>query len=477
MKLLLTATAVSALILGANLAPVHASDAAAKDAAAKAECEVKPKVQAKKRHVAKKHHRSNELQDLQAQVTELMQKIDQLERRPNLTDKEAVTDGTPDKVSLKISGEINKAALWADNGRNSHIQYVDNDNRYTQVDMTATAKWNEDTTVGGTVAMKINPNSSNSTDIRNTDTGNENVSVYKSEVFVDNKRFGMIQLGRGQMASDATMEATDFSGTDVVAIGASVYEMAGGINFVNKNAANGKFNLSTNGVNGNGTSTTPVLVNSIFADVDGAAEQDRVTYHTPEFMGFKLGAGHAYRASNGDRTGNDLWDVALKYAGEFFGHKFAAQVAYVHDNTSPQVADNLVTGYDQVNGSAGVLFSNGLNLFVSGSHRNWDFSQARDAHSWQIKPGYRHKFFECGHTNFALDYAHFENFTIDASAPARIKDKYKGDSWGAFIVQDFDRIATQVYLGYRHYDPKVKGNAAVKLRNVDAVMGGMSVKF
>lgn len=462
MKLTLTATAVSALILGAGLAPVHANGTSA------------PKAPAK--HHVKKHNHHNELHDLQAQVTELLQRIDQMERRPNLTDKEAVTDGTPDRVSLKISGQINKAALWADNGANSHIQYVDNDNEFTQVDMTATAKWNEDTTVGGTVALYARQNSSNATDIRNTDN-NDAVSIYKSEVFVDNKRFGMIQLGRGQMASDATMEATDLSGTTVVAQGASVYEMAGGINFVNKNANNAKFNLGANGVNGNGTSTTPVLVNSIFADVDGAAEQDRVTYHTPEFMGFKLGAGHAYRATNGDRTGNDLWDVALKYAAEFFGHKFAAQVAYVHDNTAPQVADNLVTGYDQINGSAGVLFSNGLNLFVSGSHRNWDFSQARDAHSWQIKPGYRHKFFECGHTNFALDYGRYENFTIDASAPARIKDKYQGSTWGAFLVQDFDRIAAQVYLGYRHYDPKVKGNTAVKLRNVDAVMGGMSVKF
>ena len=118
MRLLLTATALSALVLG-GLNPVEA----AKEHHTK-----------QARHAKKHHHRDQQL-TVNERLDELTRKVEEL-RDTRLTDDTGVTDGN--LLELKITGQVNKAALYVDNGKNTNTQYVDNNNEFTVVDLNAT---------------------------------------------------------------------------------------------------------------------------------------------------------------------------------------------------------------------------------------------------------------------------------------------------------------------------------------------------
>lgn len=487
-SLLLWAVGCCALFATGALAEEAAPNAEAAPAAEKPAAEKPAKKMKKKHHKAAehkamhhRHHRVSEVEDLRKQVAELMVRLEQMERRPNLTEKEAITDGTP--LKLKITGQVNKAALWHDNGRNSHVQIVDNDASATKVDFMAEGAWNEDVTVFGHINVELPQNSTKNTDVRNSaseinhaNTGHS-FETQSAEVGVKSKQFGNFYLGRGSTASDYTMEATDKSGTTVTSIGASVADIAAGTRWIEKTTGLPKKVLTR------GNTLLPT-VGDVFNSADGNDERDRFMYETPTYMGFHLAGSYAYNGgadgtSDAFRNGgNELWDVALKYAGEYKGTEIAGQVAYSKDHTVAIRTSSAVehrTDASTVDGSISVLFPVGISLMFAGAHRDWEFANAHDATVLFGKLGYRHKFFEAGFTNFAVDYGEYKNFVIDATSTASVQNKWKGKAVGAMLVQDFDRIATKMYVAWRLYQLHVSGGA--KYKDITAVIAGMSVKF
>lgn len=326
-------------------------------------------------------------------------------------------------------------------------------------------------------------NSSDSTDIKNSSNGSANFAIRKLNVFIDDKKFGRVEMGRGSSASNMTMESTDLSDTDVIACGASIASMAGGTTFINK-STNTKMTASS------ASSTMPyknlinsdegrININAVFggldtAGIDGLGYQDRAVYQTPKMNNFIIATSHAY-ASPANGQGNDLWDVALKYAAQIDKIKYAAQVAFVRNNTV-SLTSGVNTGYNQVNGSGGILLPSGLNAQISGTMRYWKYSQAHHAQQYGLKLGYEQSYIQAGKTAFSVDYGHFENFVIDASTPQSIHNQFIGRTYGAFLVQFLDRISSQVYLGWRHHKLTIKGSS-VQTHNINAIMGGMIVKF
>jgi hypothetical protein len=458
----LTTTALAAILLAGSFVAANANGTA-------------------KKHYHAKKQACCDTGDMKKQVAELMQRIDELERRPNLTEKEVANDGNGNV--LKITGQVNRAVLWHDNGKKSNTTHVDNANSPTRLNIAATGKWNDETTVMGEMELYVESNSSAKTSVH--DMGGDDISINIAQVGVENKRFGNIHGGKLTMASGDSITENDHSGTTVLAEGGLAGQLAGGSRFQKKSTASFPDNVTVaTGVNNNGlgnaSNNGAVNVSAVFDQANGAGERNAIKYTTPTYWGFNLSTSHGYDTEGVANGGNDLWDVALRYGGDFNGYKVSATVAYYENHTTPVLSGgnaNVHTGFDQVSGSIGMSTPFGFNLFFSGSHRDWDRARAHDAHHWHIKPGYQHKFFECGLTNFAVDYGRYENFVFDTTSDVRIKDKYKGRTWGVFLVQNFDRIATDVYLGYRNYELKIKGNPAVKAKDIDAVMFGMRIKF
>src|SRR6185312_12366540 len=102
----------------------------------------------------------------------------------------------------------------------------------------------------------------------------------------------------------------------------------------------------------------------VFNDFDGDGRKLRVRYDTPSFAGFTLSGSYGTEVVP-EPTGVDVWDVALRYAGEFAGLRIASAIAY-SDTGSANRYDGSISilsvptgisvtaagGYDQRSGGA-----------------------------------------------------------------------------------------------------------------------------
>ncbi len=89
------------------------------------------------------------------------------------------------------------------------------------------------------------------------------------------------------------------------------------------------------------------------------------------------------------------------------------------------------------------------------------------------KIGYQRRFIEAGLTAFSIDYGHYENLFFD-TRPGFEKDKYRGRTVGIALIQYLDRIATELYVGFRNYELKHPALREARYKDVKAVMGGIA---
>lgn len=240
-------------------------------------------------------------------------------------------------VDFKISGQINRAALYADDGDTAKWFFVDNDNSSTRFRFTGSNDFDNDWKVG--IVWEVEMQSDPSNNVNMGDDGSDFGAVHfderKMEFWVE--KWGRIWLGQGDMASNSTSEV-DLSGTTVAA-----YSDIG--------AVGGSFEFKDNGV---GTNTT---VGSSRSNFDGLSRRDRVRYDTPKLAGFY---------GSGSIGNKNRWDVAARYAGDLGWAKFAAAAAWADFGTSSDTVDG------QFSSSASMLFNFGLNLTASYAKQDKD---------------------------------------------------------------------------------------------------------
>jgi len=240
-------------------------------------------------------------------------------------------------VDFKISGQINRAAMYADDGDTAKWFFVDNDNSSTRFRFTGANDFDYNLSVGivWEVEMQSNPSNEMNMDL-NGDTTDVTFNERKMEFWVGSP-WGKLWVGQGDMASNGTSEV-DLSGTDVAAY-SSVGDVGGG------------FEFQKNGV---GIGTT---VGSSRSNFDGLSRKDRLRYDTPKFLGF-YGSGSVGNSS--------IWDTALRYAGDFGWAKVAAAAAWSDFGTTSSTKENILSS------SASILFDSGLNFTASYAYQKQD---------------------------------------------------------------------------------------------------------
>jgi len=253
-------------------------------------------------------------------------------------------------VDFKISGQINRAALYADDGDTAKWFFVDNDNSSTRFRFTGSNDFEDNWKVGivWEVEMQSDPSNRISMDEGDNDFSDVHFDERKMEFWVE--KWGRLWLGQGDMASNNTSEV-DLSGTTVAAY-SSVSDVGGSFEFMD---------------DGTGTGIT---VSSSRSNFDGLSRKDRIRYDTPNYYGF-YGAGSV--------GNNSIWDAAIFYAGDFGWAKLAAAGAWAEGGTS-QSWDG------QFSSSASLLLDSGLNFTVSYAVRDQD-----GTNPWNIfgKVGYQ----------------------------------------------------------------------------------------
>jgi predicted porin len=331
-------------------------------------------------------------------------------------------------IDFAISGQVNRAILWGDNGNDDDVKFVDNDNSSTRFRFTGANDFDEVWKVGivWEVQMESNSSADSAIDIgTNGDTADVTFTERKMEFYVEHKMFGKLSLGQGDTASNSTAEV-DLSGTDVVVYSA-VPDMDGGFSFRT------------------GDDVVVAFVGDVFSNYDGLSRRDRIRYDTPTFYGF---------FASGSYMNGQTYDLALRSAHEWpnFG-KLAAAIAYVP-------GDNQRDPYKQFDGSISFLHNSGINLTFSHGMRDFDTGGRDDAHNYYGKLGYKF-----GKWALSVDYTYSENVAQDNDEATAISAGAVWDIWES----------VQFYGGYRWHD--LDRDAVDNIENLHAVMIGGRVKF
>lgn len=366
-----------------------------------------------------------------------------------------------DNFKVKVFGHINRAAWLANNGHKTSLQFVDNDASSSRAAIQAEGDLTKDLKVGGIYMFEVEQNSTHFTTISHPRDKEIFFKTRKGEVYVLSQSLGEFYAGHGYMASYQSMNDSDLSNTLSTMDGEKINQEATAVPFYNKTQ-----HQNSSGLSGTSRSLT---VGDIFTSCDGLGRQPRFRYNSPYFYGFSLQSSWVFKAQE------KKWDIALRYKNKWRGIQMAGVWDFARDRSVPLTGGG-TTGYNQVNGSMGVLFPNGVSAMVAGAYRDWKFKQAPNANLWFTKLGYQKKFFCSGITAFAIDFGHYRNFVIDTSQGLEsIRLKHKGYSVGAGVVQFFDSLKTELYFMGRFYKLKVPNSDTFK--PVSVLLLGARIKF
>jgi predicted porin len=327
-------------------------------------------------------------------------------------------------VEVKLSGQVNRAIMWADNGKDSDVLHVDNDNSSTRFRFTGSEQVTDFVNVGVVWENEFQSNDSSKVDVGQENDGDSEFNDRKLEAYFV-VPFGKVSIGQGDGAANGTSEE-DLSGTSVIMY-SGVNDTAGSINFRDKN------------------DTQIATVGSTRSNFDGLSRNDRLRYDTPSFGGATL----SVSATNGD-----AYELAARYSADFdrLG-KITTAIGYVdtENRSDPE--------YTQIGGSVSWLHTSGVNLTLSSGTRDID-KTSRDPVNYYGKLGYKFDIHA-----FAVEYGVTEDL-------AQKRDTSK--NYGlAYVITPWNGV--EFYGMYRTYELDRKGTSNIE--DIQQVMLGTRVKF
>lgn len=407
----------------------------------------------------------SEVAQLQMDIADLIKKVNKLEKEEKSKNSvEKLQDSVEEiqkdldkkvfannkKVKVTVGGHVNRAALYIDNGTNSRLKHVDNDNSPSRFSFRGEGKVNDCFTMGGYLELAVAMNSSSDVDVNNTQNATSNpISTRVAEFYFQHDQWGKLFAGQGPMVSDDTAEQ-DLSGTYVATQASGVQGPAGGTTFIDKST-----NLSSG-----------IHVKSAWTQMDGLGRETRVRYDTPQIFGLVLGASH---------SSSDSWDVAAKFKGEAKGYHMAAAVAYASEHDANK------SGFTQFDGSVSLLTPIGFNATFAGGNRNFKAVGRKTARYWLARLGFKTNPFEVGDLALGVDYGR-ETDLVNAG------DGSYGNggaltTYGLALVQNIDKISTEAYCTIRTYKlsglPRTRTGAFGKplFKDIWVAMVGARVKL
>ncbi|MGW8195816.1 MAG: alanine-zipper protein, partial [Desulforhopalus sp.] len=162
--------------------------------------------------------------EAQAQAQEAKSVAEEAKTTAETPASKVVTSGQ-ERISLAVSGQIDRAMNVVDDGDKTDVYFVDNENSNSRVRFVGKAIVDEDLTLGSRLEIAFSPNNSSRVSQNDQETS-DFTDIRWADVSLGSKRYGTIFLGKGDTASNNTAEV-DLSGTGVIAY-TSVSSIAGG---------------------------------------------------------------------------------------------------------------------------------------------------------------------------------------------------------------------------------------------------------
>lgn len=385
---------------------------------------------------------------------EILQELQRLRHRVEQLETEAKTQAIGDVkepvkrgkkgISLTLSGQVNRGVLFYDDGSKSDIRSVDNDNSSTRVRFVGKGKINEEWSAGTLIEVQFESNSTaNVNQLNERGVGPDSFTQRKLELWFQSDTLGRLTLGQGDTASNGTSER-DLSGTTVIGY-SGISDLAGGLIVRNSGTNSLGVDLNADGDFADAGESTNTNLGSAFSNLDGLSRDDRIRYDTPRVAGFHVGAS----VIEGNR-----WDASLDYKGKLAGLKLDGAVAFSKRREDVK----------RINGSFSALHApSGLSLTVAAGQDK--MTGPRDPVFYYIKGGYQANLVSWGKTAFSVDYYKAEEMVVNRD---------DSTSFGVQLVQNIDRVATELYIGFRNYDYDQRGT---NFDDVSAILAGARIKF
>jgi predicted porin len=325
-------------------------------------------------------------------------------------------------IDFAISGQVNRAGMYVDDGESAKWFFVDNDNSSTRFRFRGSNDFENGWKVGFLWEVEMQSNASNKMSMdEDGDTTDVNFNERHMDVWIE--KWGTLRLGQGDTASNGTAEV-DLSGTDV-----AVYSAVGDVG--------GNFEFR------DGSDKTGITVGSSRSNFDGLSRKDRVRYDTPNWAGF---------FASGSVENQSQFDMAARYAGDFGWARFAAAAGYANFGTSSDTKD------DEISSSASMLFDFGLNLTAS-----YAYQWADNNNPWNLFGKIGYQFLEKHAAS--VQYSRTENLSADDD---------KGDTFGVgYVFAPWKSV--ELYGTY--YLHMLDRDEGTNPDDINILMGGARVKF
>ena len=271
-----------------------------------------------------------------------------------------------------------------------------------------------------------------------------NSIIRENYVYLDSTQFGRVTLGQASQVTDGLFE----------------------INLANALVTPAGMDTA-GGMLGDAYSTT-------FATPFDGARRQGIYYRTPTMAGFVLSTGYSHNTGSVAAVtldSTDFWEVALRYAGEFNGIRFAAGVGYRNEDNDLTGVENDIWMYS----SSTMHVPTGL--FISGGYAALDSNAlAGDRDAWWLMAGIERNFFGPGATTFYGEYGQ-SNFDVQVVGATRDLDQLDGQYWGLGVVQKIDAAASDLYLQYRNYELDGVAASPANSRDASVINAGMIIRF
>jgi len=318
------------------------------------------------------------------------------------------------KVSLVVSGQINKAVVWVD-GEGSQVQ--DNSASESYISLSGEAKVRADFKVGYVLQVGVGEYESFGDD-------SNGIYVRQSYLYLDT-RLGKFSLGQQSLATDSITELT--TANTAVAV--------------------------------RPLSFRPLTGTDDRADIFDGYRVNAVRYDTPDLRGFVASAAWA--------QDGDVWDIAVRHASEVGQFKIAAGLGFRNETVEFSTKDSKT-----YSGSASVLhiptgvFLTGVAAKVEDGYYDLGFGSASvsSAKAWQLHGGVEERWTDLGKTTI---YAEYGDVKFDGA-----DDSLK--IYGLGVVQAVDAAALDVYLAWRRYEAD---GLIEDASHLDTVIGGARIRF
>jgi predicted porin len=264
-------------------------------------------------------------------------------------------------VKYKLSGQINRAAVYQNDGRNSDIQFVDNISSGTRWRLTGSEDMGNGMKVGFNWEWQNSQNPANGgAPIKSGDFG-EAETMRKAEIWFSGG-WGKISLGQGDGAGNGTTEV-DLSDTwNVAYTGRSSF-----------GAAVAWKTSSGAGLTAGGTTTAGAGIThgATFSHFDAFSRYDRVRYDSPALGPVTL----AVSAGQADR-----YEGAARWSQGIGGGQISAGLFYGKQNNVTK---------NRYGGSAAYLFSFGTSIQASYAENEPDVTGSTKGKNWYLKVGHK----------------------------------------------------------------------------------------